>query len=124
MEYTTRIPPAEITGVKGALIKRMIEKKLGKVPTAVGVYWHNPKVLFASFGLGGKLQKWDACDEDLKSFAHMAVASLVGCTWCLDFNYFETRTKSPYVAPCYGTPSRARSAAPVTVGRCGRNRLR
>src|SRR5439155_16981757 len=42
MERTTRIPPAEITGVKGALIKRMIEKKLGKVPTAVGVYWHNP----------------------------------------------------------------------------------
>ena len=37
MEHTTRIPPAKITGVKGALIKRMIEKKLGKVPTAVGL---------------------------------------------------------------------------------------
>jgi AhpD family alkylhydroperoxidase len=93
MVHTTRIPPAEITGVRGALIRRMIEKKLGKVPTAVGVYWHNPKVLFATFGLGGKLQKWDACDEGLKSFAHMAVASLVGCTWCLDFNYFEARNK-------------------------------
>ena len=23
----------------------------------------------------------------------MAVASLVGCTWCLDFNYFEARNK-------------------------------
>ena len=93
MEHTTRIPPAEITGVKGALIKRMIEKKLGKVPAAVGLYWHNPKVLFATFGFSGKLQKWDACDETLKSFAHMAVASLVGCTWCLDFTYFETRNK-------------------------------
>ena len=93
MEHTTRIPPAEITGVRGALIRWMIEKKLGKVPTAVGVYWHNPKVLSATFGLGGKLQKWDACDEGLKSFAHMAVASLVGCTWCLDFNYFEARNK-------------------------------
>ena len=93
MVHTTRIPPAEITGVKGVLIKWMIEKKLGMVPTAVGVYWHNPKVLFASFGLGGKVQKWDACDESLKSFAHMAVASLVGCSWCLDFNYFEARNK-------------------------------
>ena len=93
MEHTTRIPPAEVTGLKGALIKRMMMKKLGKVPTAVGVYWHNPKVLFASAGLGGKLQKWDACDESLKSFAHMAVASLVGCTWCLDFNYFEARNR-------------------------------
>jgi AhpD family alkylhydroperoxidase len=93
MEHTTRIPAAEITGVKGALMRRMIERKLGKVPPAVGVYWHNPKVLFASFGLGGKLAKWDACDEGLKSFAHIAVASVVGCTWCLDFNYFEARNK-------------------------------
>ena len=39
-------------------------------------------------GLGRKSTKWHACDEDLKSFAHMAVASLVGCSWCLDFGYF------------------------------------
>jgi alkylhydroperoxidase family enzyme len=89
----TRIPPAEITGLKGALITRMLTKKLGQVPTAVGVYWHNPKVLFAMSGMGSKLQKADACDQELKSFAHMAVASLVGCTWCLDFNYFEARNQ-------------------------------
>ncbi len=93
MEQATRIPAAEIAGVKGALIKRIIMKKLGKVPTAVGVYWHNPKVLFATSSFGGKVQKWSACDEGLKSFAHMAVASLVGCTWCLDYNYFEVRNK-------------------------------
>jgi alkylhydroperoxidase family enzyme len=40
-------------------------------------------------GIGGKLKKWDACDEQLKSFAHMAVAAQVGCSLCLDFNYFE-----------------------------------
>jgi alkylhydroperoxidase family enzyme len=52
------------------------------------VYWHNPPVLQFYFGLGQKSQKWHECDENLKSFAHMAVASLVGCTWCLDFGYF------------------------------------
>ena len=93
MEHTTRIAPAEVTGLKGSLITRVVTKKLGKVPTALGVYWHNPKVMSATFGFGGKVQKWDACDEGLKSFAHMAVASLVGCTWCLDFNYFEARNK-------------------------------
>ena len=89
----TRIPAAEITGFKGALLKRMIKKTLGQVPTSVGVYWHNQKVLMAMGGLGGKLKKWDACDEGLKTFAHMAVASYIGCTWCLDFNYFEARNK-------------------------------
>ena len=91
MARTTRIPPAPITGIKGMLLTRMVEKKLGKVPTAVGVYWHNPKVMTSTLGLGGKVQKWDACDEGLKSLAHMAVASLVGCSWCLDYNYFEAR---------------------------------
>jgi alkylhydroperoxidase family enzyme len=89
MTSTTRIPPAEITGIKGTLIKRMAIKMMGQVPTPLGVYWHNPKVLKASFAIGNKVQKWDTCDESLKSFAHMAVASLVGCTWCLDFNYFQ-----------------------------------
>jgi alkylhydroperoxidase family enzyme len=30
----------------------------------------------------------DACDENLKSFAHMAAVSLVGCSFCLDLGYF------------------------------------
>jgi alkylhydroperoxidase family enzyme len=58
------------------------------VPEPAGVYWHNPPVLKFYFGLGQKSNKWDECDENLKSFAHMAVASLLGCTWCLDFGYF------------------------------------
>jgi len=90
---TTRVPAAEITGLKGALMKRMATKTLGKVPTAVGVYWHNPKVLMTSFGIGNKVQKWDGCDEQLKSFAHMAVASMIGCSWCLDFNYFQAHNE-------------------------------
>src|ERR671917_2850468 len=89
MTSTTRIPPAEITGIKGALMKRMATKMMGQVPTPLGVYWHNPKVLKASFAIGKKVQKWDQCDENLKSFAHMAVASLVGCSFCLDLGYFQ-----------------------------------
>lgn len=94
MTGTTRIPVAEISGFKGALIKRFARKTLGQVPTSIGVYWHNQKVLMDMAGLGKKLKKWDTCDEQLKSFAHMAVASQVGCTWCLDFNYFEAHNKN------------------------------
>jgi len=89
----TRIPAAEITGFKGALLKRFIKKTLGQVPTSVGVYWHNQKVLMGMAAVGQKVQKWDMCDEGLKTFAHMAVASYIGCTWCLDYNYFEARNK-------------------------------
>lgn len=94
MTSTTRIPAAEITGFKGALIKRFAKKNLGQVPTSLGVYWHNQKVLMSMAGTGSKVQKWNACDEQLKSFVHMAVASQVGCTWCLDFNYFEASNRN------------------------------
>ncbi|MBE1877077.1 carboxymuconolactone decarboxylase family protein [Myceligenerans pegani] len=91
---TTRVPPAEITGLSGAVIKWAARKRLGAVPASLGVMWHNQRVLRSSMGLGGKIQKWDACDESLKTFAHMAVAALVGCSWCLDFNYFEAHNRN------------------------------
>jgi alkylhydroperoxidase family enzyme len=94
MTSETRVPAAEITGIKGALLKRIMRKALGQVPTSLGVYWHNQKVLMGMSGVGSKVRKWDACDEQLKSFAHMAVASLIGCTWCLDYNYFEAHNKN------------------------------
>jgi alkylhydroperoxidase family enzyme len=84
----SRIPKAELTGIYGALVKRMSRKLLGDVPDAVGVYWQHRPVLKFFLGLSQKTKKWNECDESLKSFAHMAVASLVGCTWCLDFGYF------------------------------------
>jgi len=89
-----RIPAAEITGIKGALVKRFAKKALGQVPSSLGVYWHNPDVMMGMAGLGGKLKKWNACDEQLKSFAHMAVAAQVGCSWCLDYNYFEANNRN------------------------------
>ena len=85
----TRIPKAEITGMYGALVKRFSKRLLGRVPEPLGVYWHNRAVLKTTMGVGGKAQKWDACDRSLKSFAHMAVAAQVGCSWCLDFGYFQ-----------------------------------
>src|SRR3954470_1000911 len=85
---TTRIPRAELTGVYGAIVKRMSRKMLGDVPEPVEVAWHNRKVLNLSFLLGRKSAKFDQCDENLKSFAHMAVASFVGCSFCLDLGYF------------------------------------
>jgi alkylhydroperoxidase family enzyme len=89
MNSNTRIPKAELTGVYGAVVKRMSRKMMGDVPEPVEVAWHNRKVLNFSFSVGRQAQKWDQCDENLKSFAHMAVASLVGCSFCLDLGYFQ-----------------------------------
>jgi len=89
MASTTRVPKAEITGIQGYLLKRFTRKMLGDVPEPAEVMWHNRRVLMDMTALGRKVQKWDQLDADLRSFAHMAVASMIGCSWCLDFNYYH-----------------------------------
>ena len=93
MSSTTRIPKAELTGLFGYAVKRFSRKLIGDVPEPAEVMWHNRKVLSTSLGLGRKVQKWDQLDPDLKSFANMAVASLVGCSWCLDFGYYQAHNE-------------------------------
>jgi alkylhydroperoxidase family enzyme len=88
MTGNTRIPKAELTGVYGAIVRRMSRRMMGDVAEPVAVAWHNRKVLNLSFTIGRKAQKWHACDANLKSFAHMAAVSLVGCSFCLDLGYF------------------------------------
>lgn len=93
MSSTARIPRAEITGLYGYLLKRFSRKMLGEVPESLGVMWHNRAVLSSMMGFGRKAEKWNQLDPNLKSFAHMAVASLVGCSACLDYGYFQAHNK-------------------------------
>ena len=93
MSSAPRIPKAEITGLYGYVLKRFSRKMLGDVPEPAEVMWHNRAVLTSVAGLGRKAQKWDRLDANLKSFAHMAVAALVGCSWCLDFGYFHAHNE-------------------------------
>lgn len=104
MAGTTRIPKAQLTGISGALVKRMSRKMFGEVPEPVEVGWHHRKVLTFTFGVGRKMQKWDQCDENLKSFAHLAVSSLVGCSFCLDVGYFHAHNEGLDVAKAREVP--------------------
>ncbi|GIG20566.1 transposase [Cellulomonas chitinilytica] len=89
MTSTARVPAVEITGLYGTVVKVFSKRMLGKVPSSLGVLYQNPAVLKLSLGLGQKTSRWHACDADLKSYAHMAVAALLGCSWCLDLGYFQ-----------------------------------
>jgi alkylhydroperoxidase family enzyme len=89
----TRVPKAEITGFYGTVLKKMSKKMVGEVPDALGVMWHNRPVLNVSMRLGRKASKWNKCDKDLKTYAHMAVASLIGCSFCLDLGYFQAHNE-------------------------------
>ncbi len=97
---TLRVPKAELPT---ELSESMIEQ-FGAVPEPVAVTWHNPKVAEASLEFGGKASAWDAADESLKSFAHMAVAVQVGCSWCLDIGYFQALNQNLDLAKASQVP--------------------
>jgi alkylhydroperoxidase family enzyme len=104
MGSSTRVPKAELTGVYGQFVKRMSRKMFGEVAEPLEVAWHNRKVLNFSFAVGRRAQKWDACDENLKTFAHMAAVSLVGCSFCLDLGYFAAHNEGLDVAKAREVP--------------------
>jgi alkylhydroperoxidase family enzyme len=95
-----RVSKAELsTGLSESMVKQF-----GAVPEPLEVMWHNPKVAEAALGLGGKASEWDAADESLKSFAHMAVAAQVGCSWCLDIGYFQAQNQNLDIAKASQVP--------------------
>jgi len=95
-----RVPKAKLSTELGAT---MI-KQFGAVPEPLEATWHNPKVSHDSLEFGSKVGGWDAADESLKSFAHMAVAAQVGCSWCLDLGYFEAQNQNLDLAKASQVP--------------------
>jgi alkylhydroperoxidase family enzyme len=85
-----RVPKAQLST---EMRENMIER-FGAVLEPVEVLWHSRKVTQDNLEFGGKVGEWNAADESLKSFAHMAVAAQVGCSWCLDIGYFQAQNEN------------------------------
>jgi len=84
-----RIPKAELP----AELRENLIKQVGEVPEPDEVAYNNPAVVTASKELTARLAAMDTVDQSLKTFAHMAVAAQVGCSWCLDINYFMAQAQ-------------------------------
>ena len=93
MASSIRVPTTEITGLYGTLLKTISRRIFGQVPDGAGVMWHHPAVLKDSMAFGRKVDSWDRLDPKLASFAAMAAAGVIGCSFCLDLHYFMTHDR-------------------------------
>jgi alkylhydroperoxidase family enzyme len=50
---------------------------------------HNPRVLLSNVRFEGSVARWHRLDVTLKALAVMASAATIGCSWCMDFGYWE-----------------------------------
>jgi AhpD family alkylhydroperoxidase len=93
MSGSARVPATEITGLYGSLLKVGMRKMIGKVPESAAVMWHHPRVFKDTMAFGRRTEKWDQVDDELATYAVMATAAHVGCSFCLDLHYFMTHHK-------------------------------
>lgn len=88
MPSTFRIPKAPITGLYGKFLAAYARRTYGQVPDGAYVYFHHKPLLKAVLSFEGKVARWRELDPTLKSYAQLASAGVIGCSWCLDFGYF------------------------------------
>ena len=88
-----RVPKAAISGGYGRLLTWYARRTFGEVPDNVYVLWHNRKVLKAVLSFEQRVAKFDALDPHLRTYAEMASAGAIGCSWCLDFGYYLAHAK-------------------------------
>jgi AhpD family alkylhydroperoxidase len=93
MTNDTRVPPTEITGFYGTLLKTISRRMFGQVPEGAAVMWHYPAVLKDSMAFGRKVDSWNRLDRTLATYAAMAAAGTVGCSFCLDLHYFLSHNR-------------------------------
>ncbi|MFC1438681.1 carboxymuconolactone decarboxylase family protein [Streptacidiphilus sp. N1-10] len=97
---TPRIPKAELPT---ELRENLIEQ-LGAVPEPVEVMFNHPALATDNLAFSARVGAWDVADASLKTFAHMAVAAQVGCSWCLDINYFAALNQNLDLAKASQVP--------------------
>ena len=97
MTSTTRIPQSRDHRPLRRRGEDVQQEDVRHVPESLGVMWHNPAGAQGSHGARPEVRRsGTACDENLKSFAHMAVASpRSAARWCLDLGYFHGAQRGP-----------------------------
>lgn len=111
MTSTTRVPRTPITGIFGGILKMAMRKMIGEVPESAEVMWNHPAAFKDMMKFGRKVERWKHLDPDLASFAAMAAAAEIGCSFCLDFQYFTVHNKGLDEAKAREVPRWRESAA-------------
>lgn len=84
-----RIPLTHPRTLKLRFMEWYSRRNYGDVLESGLVAYHNPKVLGTMIKTETSIAKWDTLDPTLKALATMASAAEIGCSWCLDFGFWE-----------------------------------
>ena len=75
------------------LAARFSRRRYGTVLDPVAAVGHNTPVGLAYGLFELQVERWHKLDQGLKDLAVMAAAATIGCSWCMDFGYWESVMK-------------------------------
>jgi AhpD family alkylhydroperoxidase len=89
---TARVPLEHPGSLLATIVNAYSRRQFGMEAEPTKALLHQPKVLTAVARFGMRSQKWSRLDSGLKELASLSVASQIGCSWCMDFGYYLSRT--------------------------------
>jgi AhpD family alkylhydroperoxidase len=89
---TARVPLEHPGSLLATIVNAYSRRQFGMEAEPTKALLHQPKVLTAIARFGMRSQKWSKLDSGLKELASLSVASQIGCSWCMDFGYYVSRT--------------------------------
>lgn len=75
------------------LVERYSRRRYGALLDPGMAIAHNRPVLLTYLRYETSLARWNRLDPTLKALAVMSSAAAIGCSWCLDFGYWESTTR-------------------------------
>lgn len=89
---TARVPLEHPGSLLARALNFWTRRAYGQEMEPMQAMLHHRKVTttVARFEMG--IAKWSRLDAGLKELAQLSVASQIGCSWCMDFGYYVSRT--------------------------------
>jgi alkylhydroperoxidase family enzyme len=75
------------------IASRFSRRRYGAVLDPVAAVAHNRQVGLAYGIFELQVERWRTLDRGLKDLAVMMAAATIGCSWCMDFGYWESVTR-------------------------------
>jgi alkylhydroperoxidase family enzyme len=90
---TARVPLTHRRTPYVRLMEAYSRRRYGAVLEPGLVALHHRGVLRTMLRTEAGVAKWDRLDPSVKALATLAAAAGIGCSWCLDFGYWESRNR-------------------------------
>jgi alkylhydroperoxidase family enzyme len=84
-----RIPLDHGRSLHARALRAMSRRRFGTVIDPGLVAAHHPGVLYTMYATELGAGRWRKADPTLQALAVMRTAAVIGCTWCMDFGYWE-----------------------------------